>query len=212
MHNFFDAGDEFRLYGVAEADSGRPLLLAPLRYTTADYAVKKGHVVGSISNPENYTTAALIFDPTVARHDQVLEALFRYFREDDPDGYPRRFDAIRIWPFELDSPLGDTIHRALKNAGFIIQSYTNSFNRFEDTTGLTYEAYFEQRSANMRYNVSRRQRALEKKRRSGAGPGDQPDRSGRRDSRLPVHLPCQLEIAGIHGRNGNAAAHASLCG
>lgn len=163
MQNFFDASDEFRLYGVEDADSGRPLLLAPLRYTTTDYAVKNGHVIGSISNPENYTTAALIFDPTVECHDLVLEALFSYFREGDPDGHPQRFDAIRIWPFELDSPLGDTIRRALESAGFIIQSYANSFNRFEDTTGLSYEAYFAQRSANMRYNVNRRQRALERK-------------------------------------------------
>lgn len=161
MRNFFET-DELRLYGVEEADSGRPFLLAPLFCSTRDRAVRKGHVIGSISHPENYTTAALIFDPAVEHSVVALEALFRHLRSASPDGHPRRFDAIRIWPAELGSALGDTIHHALRRAGFFVQSYANSFNRYEDTTGLSYEAYFAQRSANMRYNVRRRQRALEK--------------------------------------------------
>lgn len=162
MRNFFETTDELRLYGVEEADSGRALLLAPLRYSPSDYAVRKGHAICSISHPENYTTAALVFDPGVDHPVPVLEALFRHFRSASRDGHPRRFDAIRIWPVELDSALGDTIHQALRGAGLLVQSYANSFNRYEDTTGLSYEAYFAQRSANMRYNVRRRQRALEK--------------------------------------------------
>lgn len=162
MRNFFEETDELRLYGLEEADSGRPLLLAPLRYSPSDYAVKKGHVIGSISHPENYTTAALVFDPAVEHPVLVLEALFRHFRAASRDGHPQRFDAIRIWPLELGSALGDTIHQALRGAGFFVQSYANSFNRYEDTTGLSHEAYFAQRSANMRYNVRRRQRALER--------------------------------------------------
>ena len=162
MRNFFKEAHELRLYGLEEADSGRPLLLAPLCDGTGDYAVKKGHVIGSISHPENYTTAALVFDPAVEHPVPVLEALFRHLRSHSPDGNPQRFDAVRIWPVELDSELGDTIHQALRRAGFIVQSYANSFNRYEDTTGLSHEAYFAQRSANMRYNVRRRQRALEK--------------------------------------------------
>jgi hypothetical protein len=162
MRNVFDETDELRVYGVEEADSGRPLLLAPLQYGTSDYAIKKGCVIGSVSNPENYTTAALVFDPAVEHRIPVLEALFRHFRSASPDEYPRPFDGIRIWPVELGSALGDTIDQALRGAGFIVQSYANSFNRYEDTTGLTHEAYFAQRSANMRYNVRRRQRALEK--------------------------------------------------
>jgi len=161
MRNFFET-DELRLYGVEEADSGRPLLLAPLFYSTRDRAVRKGHVIGSISHPENYTTAALIFDPELEHPIHVLETLFRHLRSASPDGHPRSFDAVRIWPVELGSALGDTIRQALRRAGFFVQSYANSFNRYEDTMGLSYEAYFAQRSANMRYNVRRRQRALER--------------------------------------------------
>lgn len=161
MRNFFET-DELRLYGVEEADSGRPHLLAPLCYSTRDRAVRKGHMIGSISHPENYTTAGLVFDPAVEQPVRELELLFRHFRSASADGHPQRFDAIRIWPVELDSALGDTIHQALRGAGFFVQSYANSFNRYEGTTGLSYEAYFAQRSANMRYNVRRRQRALEK--------------------------------------------------
>jgi len=161
MRNLFE-GDELRIYGLEEADSGRALLLAPLRYTTSDHAAKKGCVVGSLSHPENYATAALIFDPALEHPALVLEALFRHFRSASRDGHAQRFDAIRMWPFELGSALGDTLHRALRGAGFFVQSYANSFNRYEDTTGLSHEAYFAQRSANMRYNVRRRQRALER--------------------------------------------------
>ena len=162
MRSVFAETDELRLYGVEEVQSGRPLLLAPLRYSTSDYAARKGHVIGSISHPENYTTAALILDPAMEHSVLILEALFRHFRSVSPVAYPQRFDAIRIWPVELGSALGDTIHEALRRAGFIVQSYANSFNRYEDTTGLSHEAYFAQRSANMRYNVRRRRRALEK--------------------------------------------------
>ena len=162
MRNFFDDKDDFFLVGIEETASGRPLLLAPLRSTTTDYAVRKARLVGSVSDPENYTTTALIFDPAVEEPGPILEALFRHFRSGGRDARPGRVDAIRIWPVERHSRLGDAVYRALRGAGFLIQTYANSFNRFEDTTGLSYEDYFARRSANLRYNVRRRQRALEK--------------------------------------------------
>jgi hypothetical protein len=58
--------------------------------------------------------------------------------------------------------LSESVHRALRATGFLVQTYASSFNRFEDTTGLSYEEYFARRSANLRYSVRRRQRALEK--------------------------------------------------
>jgi hypothetical protein len=72
MRNYFNEHDELRLYGVEDTGSGRPLLLSPLRHTTSDRAVRKGRVIGSISNPENYTTAALIFDPETRDPVHVL--------------------------------------------------------------------------------------------------------------------------------------------
>jgi len=41
-----------------------------------------------------------------------------------------------------------------------VQSYANSYNRYEHTRGLSYEAYFAGRSANLRSSVRRRQRGL----------------------------------------------------
>lgn len=161
MRSFFEI-EELRIYGVEEAGSGRPLLLAPLFSSTRDRAVRKGHIIGSISHPENYSTAALIFDPVLENQVLTLQALFRHLGSACSDEHPPRFDAIRIWPIELGSALGDTIYRALRGAGFMVQSYTNSFNRYEGTTGLSHEAYLAQRSANMRYNIRRRQRALDK--------------------------------------------------
>jgi len=162
MQNHFPATDELRLYGVEEADSGRPLLLAPLRYSTHDYGVRNARMIGSISHPENFATAALIFDPALEDPAEVMVALFRHFRQGSPRAPAQRIDVVRIWPVELDSRLGETVHRALRAAGFWLQSYANSYNRFENTKGMTYEAYFAQRSANLRYSVRRRQRALEK--------------------------------------------------
>lgn len=162
MQNFFDDGDDFFLVGIEETASGRPLLLAPLRSTTTDYAVRKARLIGSVSDPENYTTTALIFDPAVEEPAPVLEALFRHFRSGGRHAHLGRVDAVRIWPVELGSQLGDAIHRALRRAGFLIQPYANSCNRFEDTTGASYPDYFARRSANLRYNVRRRQRALGK--------------------------------------------------
>ena len=162
MQHFFE-GDELRLFGVEEAEGGHPLLLVPMRYSTTDYAVRKGRVMGAISNPENYTTVALMCDPAIGDPVPVLEALFRHFRGGEPDLHPLRYDAVRLWPAELDSEQGRVIHRALRGAGFLVQTYANSFNRFEGTEGLSYEDYFALRSANMRYNVRRRERALQKR-------------------------------------------------
>lgn len=162
MRNHYDDTDEFRIYGVETADTGRPLLLAPLRYTGHDVAVRQSRVIASISNPENFTTTALMFAPDLADPEPVLKALFRAFRAGPLEPGPRCFDVMRIWPLERDSALGNMVRQAMRDAGFEVQDYGNSFNRYEDTAGLSYEDYLASRSANMRYNIRRRSRALEK--------------------------------------------------
>ncbi|MDR3395138.1 MAG: GNAT family N-acetyltransferase, partial [Parasulfuritortus sp.] len=89
-------------------------------------------------------------------------ALFKHLRLGIYNHPRNSIDALRIWPVELESTLGKIIHQSLLGAGFRVQTYTNSYNRFEDTRGLNYESYFAKRSANMRYNVRRRHRALER--------------------------------------------------
>jgi len=162
MRNHFADGDELCIYGVEEAGSGRPLVVAPLRLSSRDKAVPHCRIVASISHPENYTTAAVGFDPGLQDRVGALAALFGHFKAGASAGSEPRFDAIRLWPVELGSELGDTIHRALRAAGFWVQPYANSYNRFEDTKEMSYDAYFAQRSANLRYSVRRRKRALEK--------------------------------------------------
>jgi hypothetical protein len=58
--------------------------------------------------------------------------------------------------------LSGSICSALRSAGFLVQTYTNSFNHYENTAGVGYEEYFSRRSANLRYNVRRRIRSLAK--------------------------------------------------
>ncbi len=158
MDHYYPWVHEFRLYGVEDA-TGRPLLLVPLRYCTADYAIPGGRTIGAISHPENYASLALFFAPAVADRAAVLAALFREFRR---GGAEAPFDAVRLWPLAKDSGEALLVAGALRAAGFRVQTYANSYNRYEDTAGLSYADYFAARSANLRYSVRRRQRALHK--------------------------------------------------
>ena len=146
-----------RIYAVEDGDTGRVLLVMPLRASHADYAAPGARALGAISHPENYAPVAMLFAPEVHNRDAVLLALFRHLRagRSEPP-----VDALRLWPFEDDSATGRMLRRCLLRAGFMVQRYENSFNRYEDTTGLDYDTYFAARSANQRYNVRRRHRAL----------------------------------------------------
>jgi Acetyltransferase (GNAT) domain len=161
MRRMFDASDALRLYVVEESASGRPLLLAPLRFSTVDAAVPGARVIGSISHPENYAVMALGFDQSVADPLAVLVALFSHLRTGGA-GSEAPCDVLRLWPVEANSARTETVFAAMRRSGFWIQSYANSYNRFETTSGMSYEAYLAGRSANHRYNIRRRHRALEK--------------------------------------------------
>ena len=161
MRNIFADKGVFRVYGVEEASGGRPLLLAPLLYGTKDRAASHAREFSSISHPENYTEIAFTFDPTVKEPGQVLTALFHHLKKGRAE-HEQPCDVIRLWPMEENSTLLKTVHAALRAAGFWVQAYANSYNRFETTEGVDYETYFARRSANLRYSVRRRQRALEK--------------------------------------------------
>ena len=165
MAYVFDERDQMRIYAV-EADDGSPLLLAPLRYTTQDPAATGAHTIASIGHMENFTVASLIFDGAVgegvSEHVEILAGLFRHLRDASATEDPPRVDMLRLWPVEVDTDLARVIGYALHAAGFWVQVYANSFNRYEVTAGVDYAAYLATRSANLRYNIRRRQRNLEK--------------------------------------------------
>lgn len=160
MQYAFHANDRFRLYGVEDEQDGRSLLLAPLRTSTADSAVAGARVVGSISHPENYAEAALCFAPAVTDRRRVLAALFAHLKAGGEEDWGKPCDVIRLWPLEEGSDLAGVVRGGLEDAGFWVQSYANSYNRYETTRGVAYADYFAARSANLRYSVRRRQRAL----------------------------------------------------
>lgn len=162
MTQVFDLGDRLCLYGVEPAAGGAPLLLAPLRASRHDGAMPGAQVVGSISHPENFAEAAFAFAPGCSQPEAVAAALFRALRAGGPETDGRPVDVIRLWPLALDGELGNQLFAALQDAGYWVQAYANSHNQYEDTAGLDHAAYFEQRSANLRYSVRRRRRALEK--------------------------------------------------
>jgi hypothetical protein len=157
MVHFYPGPHQVKVYAVEDADSGTPLLLMPLRLCMVDYSAVGARSLGAISHPENYAPVSLIFAAGQASKEALLIFLFRALRRSDTG-----VDMLRLWPLHVGSETGDMLRRALKRAGFWLQIYANSHNRYENTAGLGYDKYFANRSANLRYSVRRRQRALEK--------------------------------------------------
>lgn len=162
MRRMFGEADVFRLHVVEETAAGRPVLLAPMRLSQGESVVPGGRLATSISHPENFTPAAFAFDDALVDRRGALLALFSELRQ-GLGGREPPCDALRIWPVDEYSDLTQDILGALRQAGWRVQPYPNSYNRYEATAGLDYETYFAARSANHRYNVRRRQRALERK-------------------------------------------------
>lgn len=155
MEHFYPGAHRVQVYALEQMADGAPVLLMPLRACNIDYSAFGARTLGSISHPENYTTVAMIFSPNAEDRESLLIHLLTHFRKSS-------VDLLRLWPVDTASDNGQMLRRALTKAGFWAQFYANSYNRYEDTAGLSYEEYFAQRSANLRYSVRRRQRALEK--------------------------------------------------
>ena len=162
QRSLFAGTDTLRIYAVADAASGHVLLLAPLRYTLLDSAAAGADSLASLSHPENFAETPLLFHPKATDRLALLVALFRHLQANPMESVNRRCDALRLWPLAEGSELEQALVSALQQAGFRCQRYANSYNRYEATADLDYAGYFAARSANLRYSVRRRQRALEK--------------------------------------------------
>ncbi|MCP5371420.1 MAG: GNAT family N-acetyltransferase [Hyphomicrobiales bacterium] len=167
-----DDRDEFGVYTATDAD-GAPLLAMP-----AVRRVRAGRLFGGLSlattaHLENFTVACILFGAGLDGDGgdggdggggearlAVLSEFFRRLRWDGGGG--GRFDSIRLSPFAVDSHYGVLVYRALRAAGFWIQVYTNSFNRYENTEGMSHDDYLARFTSKERYNIRSRLRALEK--------------------------------------------------
>ena len=159
----FDPSDRMFVFAV-EDENSRPLLLAPLRFGRHDGAARGALVVASVSHTENFAPAAIALDPALdeAQAVAVIATLLHGFRDGDPALTEAPVDLLRLWPMAEGSAYAQLVERAVREAGFVVQVYANSFNRYEDVAGLSHAQYFAQRSANLRYSVRRRRRALER--------------------------------------------------
>lgn len=162
MLHFYPGAHRVQVYALERAASGEPLLLMPLRVCYIDYSAFGARTLGSISHPENYAPVAMIFSADAPDRERLLIHLLKYMRRGGADSSDLPVDLLRLWPVDTASDDGRMLRRALREAGFWVQVYANSYNRYEDTVGLGYDEYFALRSANLRYSVRRRQRALEK--------------------------------------------------
>lgn len=159
MRRVFEGRDEFRLYVVERMADEQPLLLLPLRLSRSDAIVPGGQVVAAVSHPENFAPLMLALDATVDDCVPLLEVLFQHLRY---GGGEAPSDGLRLGPLADGSQLAEDVLTALRQSGYWTQTYANSFNYYEVTAGVSHEAYLASRSANFRYNVRRRQRALER--------------------------------------------------
>lgn len=162
MAHFYQTGHQIRVYALERVENGEPMLLMPLRACQLDYSAFGARTLGSISHPENYATVAFMFAEQCDDEETLLIHLLRSFRAGEDGLAELPVDMLRLWPVQTDAEQGKMLRRALRHAGFVTQIYSNSYNRYENTAGMSYEAYLTSRSANLRYSIRRRQRALEK--------------------------------------------------
>jgi len=162
LHHTFDGAERMRLLAVEDGAAGRPLMLAVLRSTQRDHAAPGASVLAALSHPENYALLPLVFDPALAEPERAAAALWRALRRGLPALGDAAPDVLRLAPVEVGSALADVLQRSLRAAGWPAQPYANSQNYFEPTAGLSHAEYFGARSANLRYSVRRRRRALER--------------------------------------------------
>jgi hypothetical protein len=162
LMQLYQEAHRIQLYAV-ENSCGVPLALMPLRCTREDRAAIGANTVASIGHMENYSIASLLFNPVIDLDvREVLTELFSWMRSEPHGSASSVVEVLRVWPFEVFSTLGEDVREAMRSSGFMVQPYTNSLNRYEETAGLSYEDYFSQRSSNHRYNSRRRLRNLEK--------------------------------------------------
>jgi hypothetical protein len=164
LHQIEHRHQKLHLYAVENPETGTPLMLIPLSYTRQDRAVFKAHTMASVSHMENYAPACFIVIPSAEnKRFELMTALFKWFyNSNDEHKTTDKVDIIRLCPFVNHSEAGNKTLQALKDAGFAVQIYANSYNQYEDCSGLSYAQYFEKRSSNQRYNSRRRLRNLEK--------------------------------------------------
>lgn len=166
MNGYYsEDSSKFCLYTVEDLSTGSPLLIMPMRFTRVDGAVHGAKSLSSVGHMENYSLLSVIYSSAVVdKEDKLvtLGSLFKEFQSGSHQLDQPKMDVLRLWPTDVGGELEYIVKGALKQAGFLTQWYDNSFNQYEETTGLNYEEYFEKRSSNHRYNVRRRQRNLEK--------------------------------------------------
>jgi Acetyltransferase (GNAT) domain len=165
MKGYYAEDSELYLYSVEDSESHSPLLLVPMRFTQIDGAVHGAKTLSTVGHMENFSLLSVVFADTIkSQNDRqdVLETLFNLFKRGLSQLEHPKIDVLRLWPVDVGGELEAIVHGALKQSGFLVQQYENSFNQYENTSGLSYDEYFEKRSSNHRYNVRRRQRNLEK--------------------------------------------------
>jgi len=160
VSHFFPKPEEFRLW-LGRGPDGSPAMLFPARRTLFEPRAMGALALHAASHWENAAPMGLMFNREVASPDEILTAFLAHLKSPAPDGETRPYDVLRIWPIDKDTALAGVIYRSLERTGYWLQAYKNSFNQYERVEGKDFDAYFEERSYNFRYNLRRKRRKLE---------------------------------------------------
>ncbi len=101
------------------------------------------------------TPLAPLMAENVAALD-VYSAIARYARNERP-----AYDVLRLQPLDLDSPVLLELVRTLREAGYLIQTFFNYPNRYQDVGGMSSAQYLQTRPSRLRNTLRRKERRLE---------------------------------------------------
>ncbi|MCP5373048.1 MAG: GNAT family N-acetyltransferase [Hyphomicrobiales bacterium] len=147
---------------TAEDDDGRPRLVMPAADIPGTGSWRAPHTLASATHSENFGPLCIPRDPADGDDLGLLTRFFRALRRDGLAYGGGNYHLVRLCPLAKGSTEEATMRTALGRAGFWVQPYANSINAFESTAGIDHATYFAARSSNMRYNLRRRRRNLEK--------------------------------------------------
>ena len=155
-HETMDDSAQLRLIGV-ETDGPDPTAIALVVGCHRERDVNAGNA-RTFRGLSNYYS--MLFAPLVTRsvnEAQILALLFKAIRDLEP-----RYDVLRFQALDPGSPVYHALQAALREAGFMVRPFFHFGNRYENTAGISSQAYFERRPAALRTIIRRKGEKLER--------------------------------------------------
>jgi hypothetical protein len=148
-----DDRSSLRLFGL-ESDAGAACALLVARRRRVPFFYPYSHCLEGWSNL--YTPS---FAPLVSARAGPPAAVAKAFAEAVAHA-PRSWGSLRFDCWDRSSPLFGAFAEALRSQGFLIHSYFQFANLYEEVAGDTWETYLRRRSSKLRNLLVRKSRKL----------------------------------------------------